>query len=242
MSNLRLVGRLAVKDFRVGRRYLWLIVPIYLAYGAMFFLATNVFIFVNAIYIFFAAFGLVFLESKYKSDLLFCSLPMKRSVIVIGRYVNSVLIVVIGAAVCFAYGAILYQVFPQAQTMFAFSSIIIDVIPFTLWTLMALSLFYPFYYKLGLGKSAFAFSMTIAALILIGIGSGAIVRLARTGSFEGYNSAVMFEAAASVLRAVESLSQQIGKLLSYLTAAAVSAAILTASALLSIRFYADRDF
>lgn len=242
LSTLRLIGRLAVKDFKVGRRYLWLIVPFYIVYGAMFFLTTNVFIFVNALYIFFTAFGLVFLDSRYKSDLLYCSLPMNRSAIVLGRYVNSFLIAILGAGLCFAYGALLYRVFPQARTMFKLSSIIIDIIPFILWTLVALALFYPFYYKLGLGKSAIAFSMTTAVIILLGIGSGTLIRLIRTGNLHGYSSTEIIDGLTNILRATGGLSERIGPLSSYFAASAISAIILTVSAILSIRFYSKRDF
>ena len=105
-----LLLRLAVKDIRIGRKYLMAIIPLYLAYGAMFYLTSKAFFFVNGIFISVIVIGLTLLDARNNADLLFCSLPMSRPAVVVGRYLGGLVVVVAGAIFCFSYGYLLYLI------------------------------------------------------------------------------------------------------------------------------------
>ena len=131
------VLRLVEKDLRVGRPYLWYIGPFYLVYGLMFFVTSHAFVFVNGLIIFFAAIGLVLIESRYRSDVLFCSLPLKRSAIVLGRYLSSLALGVSGAVVCVAYGTLLLLLRVRAEPAFDLPALLVGAVSLLYWSARA---------------------------------------------------------------------------------------------------------
>lgn len=241
MNNYSVVPLLLVlsgKDFRVGKKFLWAIIPFYMAYGGMFFLASRAYFFVNGIFILALVIGSTLLDARSNSDLLYCSLPMSRRAIVVGRYLGALLLVVGGTIVCYVYGFLLNLVYPKAGSFSGISATIQGLLPFVSWTLLVIVFYFPFYFRYGFPKGAFAFISAVitcaAALTLILV----ISWLVRFRSLNGFSIVEYVNRSPKVAHALtRATSLPIVGLYFLLMGIGIAVSIL-----LSIRLYQRRDF
>ncbi len=149
--------RLCRKDF-IASRWFWLLALIvYLLYG-VFSINQDAAFMVMAVAFLLGLVALpLIIEDHYRTEIFFCSLPVDRSTIVGSRYLLSGFIVLIGGLLVFGYRHFLNSVVRINAP---------GINPFPLLTLEGLSefmtlavflicLFYPLYFRFGLGKGAF---------------------------------------------------------------------------------------
>ncbi len=236
------VARLAVKDIRVGRRFLWVVVPMYLAYGAALFVSTEVFVFVNGLFIFFLAAAPVLLDLRHNADLLFCSLPVPRSAIVAGRYAGSALIVAIGMTACLGYGSLLKLLIPGVSASFSVASVAGKLVPVGAGALVFVCAFYPLVFKYGLGKAISLFIFSVLGAGALGLIAGGVMWVDRHGSLAGYRSEAVAMAILRIATDTQGAWQHIGRVGAAAVFVSGAAGVLLVSCSLSIRFYGRRDF
>lgn len=160
-------------------------------------------------------------EVKNKSSILSYSLPVKRATIVVARYFSSFLIVVVGLQLWFVYALILDILFPGAGIDLG-EVASIRVIGYYLVILsLFISLFYPPLFRLGTLKGLL---VSVAVLFIL--------------FHLSYKAAQRMRASDGLMEnAVAYLGTPVGLgLLGVFTITCVSA-----SAWLSVRFYAHRD-
>ena len=217
MADLsRILLRLAIKDLRVGSRYLGVVIPFYLAYGLMFFVVSDAYFAVNALFIFLLTVGSIFLDWKSKGDLLFASLPTNRSSMVIGRYLGSGILIIIGTGVCIGYGYLLAMFIPSAATDFGLSAVSNALYPFLTGIVVFVSILFPWYFAYGLGKGLMFFFGTLAAVAVLYI-------------------AIQLITGASLLLSEIPVPRSPFLPLVWI-------ALLTASAFIAVKVYSHRDF
>ena len=236
------VARLSVKDIRVARRFLWVVVPMYLAYGAALFVSTTVFVFVNGLFMFFLSVAPVLLDYRYNSDLLYCSLPVRRSAVVAGRYLGAVLIVVLGMAACAGYGSLLKMLFTGVSSSFSLQAVGGKLVPVGAATLLFVCAFYPFVFWHGLGKAIYLFVFSMLGVAGFSLVAGGIAWRIRQGSLVGYSSRAV---AAFIVRAVtdgRGAWQELGRPGAAALFGGIACAVMAGSYALSTRFYGRRDF
>ena len=234
----KLVVRLAVKDFIVGKSYLYAIVPFYLVYGAMFFLASGAFFFVNGVFILALTVGTTLLDSRGKADLLFASLPLSRGAVVLGRYIGGLLVVAVGTIVCFAYAHVLHSIYPKAETNISFIQTVQGMLPFIAWTLCIIALYFPFYFRYSLPRGVLVFVSAVVAILAALTMVLTLTWLIRFGNLQGFSLFAVLENSPRLVEAITRTST--GKLVgAYFLLIGVAICI---SLWISIRLYRKRDF
>jgi hypothetical protein len=233
ISSMALILALVRKDFKIIRRYLWIAIPVFLSYGAMFVVTTRSFLLACGIFSAAAAISPMWIETVMKSDLLLCSLPVSRTQIVVGRYVSCLVFILVGAAGTLLYGLLLDRLFDQAS--FGANAHLPAFISLIGVTFVGLSLFLPFFFRLGLGKGIVAFALGVVSIVCAGIVTSVVIHLTETGVFRSYTPARLIE---FLLRVAGTMGTRGG----LIAAIVVSVGVCVASFAISNRLYARRDF
>jgi len=240
-TTARVLVRLAAKDIRLGAVYLWAIVPVYLGYGAALFLATGAYYLVNGIFAFGLVVGLVLLDSRFRGDLLLLSLPVTRRAVVLGRYLTAAVLLLIGAVLCFAYAQLLDFLLPLERSAPTLRETLRGIGPYAGATVLFVSVFFPLFYRLGLGRALYALAAVLLAAVAVSAGVHALVWRAGQGTFAGYSSAVLLQAFAREVADARTGGSAPGAGLRALLWAVGLAAALGISVLLSVRAYERRE-
>lgn len=140
-SSFQLIWSLVRKDARILRRYLWIGIPVFLSYGAMFLVTTESYLVACSVFAAAAAVVPMWIDSANKVDLLFCSLPATRFNIVAGRYVSVFISILAGGAITLVYGLLLS--IPMNDAPFGLRSAIPTILSFVSITYLLFSLFLP---------------------------------------------------------------------------------------------------
>lgn len=104
------------------------------------------------------------LDDKFKTDSLFCSLPLKRNTIVISRYLSALAIILV---VILLFNIVSYI---RAKEIMTFR----DTFLVLFYLVLFLSVFFPFYFRFGiqlkkdLGYVSFSVLMLFFVIVLIG--------------------------------------------------------------------------
>jgi hypothetical protein len=171
-------------------------------------------------------------EDRYRTEVLFCSLPLKRSTIVRSRYLLSALLVLFGGLLVFGYRHFLCSLVKfKALGNNPFPHLTLEE-PAGFMTLAVclVCLFYPLYFRFGLGKGAFLLTVILLGLLITTIGITALFS-------SWFDTRDLF-----TLRSIAKVKDLLGPPLFLLGAVAFNLAIVFFSIRLSIRFYDQRDF
>lgn len=233
ISSTAPILALVRKDFKIIRRYLWIAIPVFLSYGAMFVVTTRSYLLACGIFSAAAAISPMWIETVMKSDLLVCSLPVSRTQIVAGRYVSCLVFILVGAAGTLLYGLLLDRLFDQAS--FGANADLPAFISRIGMAFVGLSLFLPFFFRLGLGKGIVAFALGVASIVCAGIVTSVVIHLARAGVFRSYTPARLIGFLLRISQATRSGGGLIAAIV-------IGAGVCGASFAVSNRLYARRDF
>ena len=229
------------KDVRVAKRYLLIIIPFYLLYGAVFYNMTPVYILVNMIYTFFLTIGVTIIDDYFQAHGLLCSLPMKRSTVVLGRYFSSFLVLFAGIAVCYLY-ALLLKMMIGSDYDVAPVLILRGILPYGAVIVLFFSLFYPFYFRLGILKGFIVFSFSLLGVAAVGAIIGRLMRIVGKPERALSESGIWKSPGMALLKGFDSLQTSLGTPLLYGFVLVCLAGIAWISVTLSVRFYKRRDF
>jgi len=224
--------RLCRKDF-IACRWFWLLaLVVYFLYGVISIKQDVAFMAVGvALLLGLVALTLV-VEDRYRTEVLFCSLPLKRSTIVRSRYLLSGFLVLFGGLIVFGYRHFLYSLDKvKALSTNPFLHLTLEeLLGFVTLAAFLICLFYPLYFRYGLGKGAFLFTVILLGLLITTIGITALLS-------SWFDTGDLF-----TLRSIAKVKDLLGPPLFLLGAVALNLAIVFFSIRLSIRFYDQRDF
>ena len=234
--------RFVRKDVLAGRRYLWIIVPFFMVYGVMVYITTSMYPIVCGVFVFFLSIAPALLETRYKSDILFCSLPLSRKQVVLGRYAGSVVIALFGLAVSFIYSIILDSLVGDHGVGIPLDSMAFILIMFTGMIILFLAAFYPFHFAFGFGKGIGAFGVVILATAALAIVVAAVIYVITDGTLRGFSPQLTIEHIRRVSNAMAAVNERLGSVGLALIATAIVASATALSIRISVALYGRRDF
>jgi hypothetical protein len=162
-----MIKKLILKDFKTHQKTLLLLLFAQMLAGGLFifrFYPWNVYTMYGFMVICFASSFIYFTEKKRSTEILNCSLPVTRTMIVAARYLFSVVIAGIGMMLWIFNAYIFEQIYPHARTDFA-QIYFIKVLVMALFFLSVhLSLFLPAVFRFNLFSSilTFVIALTVA--------------------------------------------------------------------------------
>ena len=231
-GSLVTAWRLTRKDLLVGKRYLPIASALFLAYGSAAFVATEFYYVACAFLSVAIGISPIFIDSRFHGDLLFSSLPISRKQNVFGRYFSN-LFVATGAAICSVLYGSLLGFLGGSMTISGFGDVWLFV-PIIIAAVMVVSgIYYPFYFRYGLGKGSIVFAFSLIGVVALGYAGGLIAHLALSAPFSTYQPMSAF---TQLVRSIDAIS------LGWLIATVVVVALYVNSGFLSARFYSRRDF
>lgn len=193
MSN---IINLVRKDFILQRRYLWIIALYVLAFSGMF--STNN---PNMLYGLFPGMMLILVvgsDMRLGNQQFLVTLPIKRNIIVLAKYVSSVLAIFLAEAVCFgvSFGIRQFNSEIVFNEYFLLAGSLASV-------LLTMSIYLPLYYWLGIHGAQF---LNIAMMVLVMLGNVAISSIAGdTNDIEQITSWISSHQTGSIALGISSL-------------------------------------
>jgi hypothetical protein len=185
----------------------------------------------------------LFFEDIYKTEGFFSCLPVKRSRLVLSRYGLAAILVAAGGGLVFSYGKILDLLFgtvnPAERGSFLLSPQ--GFLGFLGTTVFLLSLFFPLFFRLGLGRGLIGFSILLSGVIIALDGMG-MVLAAINRSGEPQIREYFQKPWLGLVRLLEAIKESTGFPLFVLLVLVFLAGTTLVSLRLSIRFYEKREF
>jgi hypothetical protein len=186
----------------------------------------------------------LFLEDRYKTEAFYASLPLKRSTVVLARYVLTALLSLAGGIFVFFYAYILTSVVKLRFIKIDLKSLLTfgGITGFVLFIAFLAALYFPFYFRHGLGRGSFIFA---AVLLALGIVVTGLERLAAnifhlTGPL--FTADFLKDPGLGILLAIGGIRHSLGLPLFVGATFTLMAGMLAISIRLSIRFYQKREF
>jgi hypothetical protein len=184
------------------------------------------------------------LEDRYRTEAFYCSLPLRRSTIVLGRYVLAGILAPAGGILVFLYAHLLNSVTLFGPTKIALAPFLTveGVTTFVLFMAVLVSLYLPFYFRYGLGRGTLAFA---AAVLVLAAGIAGLGRLAvalfnlRSPLF---TAEFLKDPGLGMLRTFAAVKETLSlpAFLAAVLALLMGAVLLSVT--LSVRFYQKREF
>jgi ABC-2 type transport system permease protein len=236
--------KLCAKDFVVSR-WLWLLV---LAANILYFRFPSQQLLLSMVsgigLVPFCVFVTLFLEDRYKTEVIYASLPLKRSTIVLARYVLVGFLAVASAAWTFVYGYFLNSVVKlrfiriDLQSLFSIEGIA----GYLIFMALLAALFFPFYFRHGLARGSFIFAIVFLtlAIFIVGFERLAANVLHLTGPL--FTAEFLKDPGLGIVRAIGGIKDSLGLVSFVGTVFVFMGGILLFSIRLSIRFYNCREF
>jgi hypothetical protein len=236
--------KLCGKDFMAGRWW-WLLFMASYVLTFTFPLQQSLGLMVGAVALITACvFVTLFLEDRYKTEAFYASLPLKRSTIVLARYVLTALLSLAGVVFVFLYGYLLTSLVKLRWIVIDLRSLlsIEGMTGFVLFIAFLAALYFPFYFRHGLGRGSFIFA---AVLLGLGIVLAGIERLAAkifhlTGPL--FTADFLKDPGLGIIRAIGGVRDSLRLPLFVGAALLIMAGMLVISIRLSIHFYQKREF
>ncbi len=184
------------------------------------------------------------LEDRYKTEVFYASLPLKRSTIAPARYVLVGFLALVCAAWTFVYGYFLNSVvklrFIQIDLQSLFS--VEEIAGYLFFTAFLAALFFPFYFRHGLGRGSFIFAVVCLVLGSIFIGLERLAANVFSLTRPLLTSEFLKDPGLGILAAMAGVKARLGVPLFIEGLLVLMAGMLFVSIRLSIRFYEKREF
>jgi ABC-2 type transport system permease protein len=236
--------KLCAKDF-IASRWLWLLVIAADILYIPFPLQQNLGLMVGALALVLGCIiATLFLEDRLKTETLYSSLPLKRSTMVLSRYLLTGFLTLGCGVFVFGYGYFLSSVVKLRFVQIDFQSLLTaeGVAGFIVFTAFIAALFYPFYFRLGLGRGSFIFAAVLLALGIIFTGLERLAAHVFRFTRPLFTEEFLKDPGLGIVRALGGIENSLGQPLFISSALILIAGMLFLSIRLSIRFYEKRDF
>jgi hypothetical protein len=235
--------KLCKKDLLAARWFLSLALVIIILYPLQPFWPSVMLLTLGGLFGFFSLFIVFFLEDRNKTEVLYLSLPVKRSAIVGARYFLAGLLTLVGGGAVFGLivplSAVVHSRLPQSDLRPLLS--IEGAAGFLVISVFLLALYLPFYHRFGFGRGTFLFSIVGGGIL------GGLVGLIRfRQAFESAgppaDPTISKDPSAWILGIIESIRTSMGTPLFLLAVVGFVIGATTISLRLSLRFYDRREF
>ena len=182
----------------------------------------------------------IVVDDKYRTDILVCYLPPSRCNVVFARYLMALIALLTGTGLHYGLGAILS--IRSEETGFGTLCAPQGVLAFCIVPVVFVSLYFPCFFRFGLGRGAFAFTILIVVLtILMTSPFLATDLLSANGGFVLTREMIQHPEMALVAL-IDHVAAAVGSGRFYAVVSIGSVALVTASVAFSIRFFERRDF
>jgi hypothetical protein len=154
---------LLLKDLRMAGTFLWIIVPAFLLYGAQFLAVGDGYYLSSIVITAFLSVAITAVDWKYEMDRFICSLPVDRRRFVQERYLLAAGVTFAGYLLTTAYALAVARLFPvrdQASELASWAG----VGTFVVSVVLIFSVYYPCYFRWGLGRGFTIFALIVLAL------------------------------------------------------------------------------
>jgi hypothetical protein len=196
------------------------------------------------LFIFIVTLILMYTDEKYKTGSLYCSLPVKRSVIVLARYVSLLFIILAGIGLVVLFTFLLKKVwpigFPPPPEGWALINWFNVLFPLAL----IFSIFFPLYFKFGYSKGVIWGFISVAVLGFLLVGLFYVIVSIKSGSwgFAQYTAGKENLVLAFITGVMGQVVGIFGKqnLLTFLSLLIIP--LVYVSIMLSVKFYSKREF
>ena len=182
-----------------------------------------------------ASFVFIAIDTSYKTDATYASLPVKRSTIIEARYISSIIITVSGFFLAVISCLSLIHIFKLSDPAF---SIILDtrgIISMISFLLIILAFMLPFAFKFGPGKGAIAALVVQIGLILL----APLLGFIKNALSDIWNFDIMFF--YRLLLQIQIWIAALPAIYAYLFIFSIVFMLIVISITLSVRFYNRRD-
>lgn len=149
--------KLILKDMAIIRLFWIPAIVIYALFVPAYFRANLIYLLVNILLTLILVSTFLFIEDKYRTEALLCSLPINRNTIVFSRYFVSLCVCFIGLilylSVGYALNSLIREDAVNLQPLISLSGAAVFLIP----TVLLMAVFFPLYFRLGLGTALLIF-------------------------------------------------------------------------------------
>ncbi len=223
--------KLCWKDFIAGRWFWLLILIICVLYGAFPIFQISAVIAVGLGLVVGMLLVTLFIEDRYRTETLYCSLPLKRSTIVRARYLLSGFMVVASAIFLLSYGFLVNSVLKMKLRQINLDALLTleGILGFVFMAGLLISVFFPLFFRFGLAKGTVIFM-----IILI------VVTISASAFYSG--KIFLNDPGARILRIFSNIKGSLTPPLFLLLTLALGTGIVFLSVRISIRSYNQRDF
>jgi len=189
-------------------------------------------------------FATIFLEDRYKTETFYASLPLKRSSIVLARYVLTALLSLASLAFVFFYAYLLISVVKLRWIAIDLRSIfnVEGLTGFVLFTAFLAALYFPFYFRHGLARGSFIFAAVLLGLALVLAGAERLTTNVLHLTETLFKAEFLKDPGLGIIRAIGTVRDSIGLPLFVCAGFIFLAGMLVISLRLSVRFYERREF
>jgi ABC-2 type transport system permease protein len=166
--------KLCWKDFYIIRLFLIPAPFFFVILLSTFVFSGFLFLSAAVILTFFMVISIPIIEDKYRTEQIISSLPVKKQSIVLSRYISSFFITGIGLFLYFVSGFLYKSIFKDNIAGLKSVVSLEGGVVFFFLSLLLVSLFLPFYFKLGISRALLVFPAVVAvlsAVIWLGIES-----------------------------------------------------------------------
>ncbi len=235
--------RLCLKDFYVNRSLPLVLAVIFSFYFVLFFLMEQLII-EPTLFIFIVTLILMYTDEKYKTDTLYCSLPLKRSTIVLARYVSLLLTILVGIGLVFIFTFLMKKSWPmgfppppEGWTATNWFSVFFPLA-------LIFSIFFPLYFRFGYSKGVILGFISTAVVGFLLVGLLYVMVSIKSGSWglaqytEGKENPILAFITGIIGQAMGILGKQ--NLLIFLSLLMIP--LVFVSIMLSIKFYNKREY
>ncbi len=228
------MAHLVLKDFRAMKWYFLMVLANWILYS---FAMTRFGLYINGSLIFTMILPVIFIlvDTAHNTEILNCSLPVKRRTIVRARYSSSCIMILAGFLITLILGA---GVENMMEIEMQIASDLLSIQGIALFILIAMSataILLPFYYKYGLRTGFPVFLGFAAAVLIILSGIEYIISIIR-----GYEM-FMMPIFSGIITFVAEFSSEIGTIPFRILSLVVIVSIVLLSMKLSEKYYDKRD-
>jgi hypothetical protein len=235
--------RLLLKDIRITRLF-WL--PA-LAFYAVFILSFSgrpaAYLIAHVFIILILAIVVPIVEYMTRTEHVACALPVRRSEIVGARYLATLAVTLVSLVLFLAYARLVRAVVDIPEFRPSSPPTIQEGLMIFLVTAVTASLFFPFYFKSGMGKGLLGFSIFILAVLMITTTFSMIPeeKPAGTQTLQPSGSGGAMASGFHVFSFLQGFEKALRNPAFLVLAVLVTAAVVYISLRLSIHFYSRRD-
>jgi hypothetical protein len=239
------VFNLCRKDLLAAHRPLLLILVIFILYFLQPVWSSLLIMAVGGVFGFLCLFVIFFLEDRNKTEILYLSLPQKRSTIVGARYFLAGLLSLIGGAILFGFVVPLHGLIFSSRPLGSNLQSLLSVEGMAGYLVISAfisALYLPFHHRFGFGRGVILFQIVGVAL-LAGV-AGGMKLVGRAFDFVDFwnDPKNIKDPGAGILDLIGAIRTSLGTTL-FLITIVVFVIIATAISLwLSLRFYDRREF